>query len=508
MNDDNCESLVLIVDDRKAARYMAERTLRHAGFKTIEAASGDEALELARTMKPDVVLLDINLPDIDGYEICRRLRVDAATRSMAIIQMSATFESPEYRVRGLEGGADTFLVAPVESTVLVATVRAMLRLRQAEMRLREFDRRKDEFLATLAHELRNPLAPLLYCIDSLEQHDASPAELAHTLPIMRRQTEHLTRLVDDLIDMSRITQGKLALRRRAVTLAEIIGVAVEARQPEVDAKRQTLTVDLPSDPIELDADPVRLAQVFGNLISNAVKYSPPGGRIRIEGKTLNGSAEISVRDEGVGISPEDIGRIFDLFVQIGPPGSGLGLGLPLVSRLVAMHGGDVVASSAGIGKGSTFTVRLPLDVRRRDPIAVEQTRAPERAPAKKILVVDDNADAVDALVRLLAALKQDARAAYSGQEAIEAGREFAPDVVFMDIAMPGMTGLESIEHMRCEPWGRAAFICALSGHGQPGNVGRSMAAGADLHLVKPIGRKEIERVLARAGDSGGAAKEA
>ncbi|HEX5419806.1 MAG TPA: hybrid sensor histidine kinase/response regulator, partial [Gammaproteobacteria bacterium] len=322
---DNEDSLVLIVDDRDASRYMTERTLRQAGFRTAQAACGEEALSAVRAESPDVVVLDINLPDIDGYEICRRLRADGSMSSMAIIQMSATFESPEHRVRGLEGGADTFLVAPVEPTVLVATVRAMLRLRQAETRLREFDRRKDEFLAMLAHELRNPLAPLIYCIDSLEERGPSAAEIKRILPIMRRQTEHLVRLVDDLIDMSRITQNKLTLRRRRVELAEVIATAVEARRPELEAKSQSLTVDLPREPVEFDADPVRLAQVFGNLLSNAVKYSREGGSIRITAKTERDAAVVAVSDEGIGISTEHLDPIFDLFVQVGKPGTGLGI---------------------------------------------------------------------------------------------------------------------------------------------------------------------------------------
>jgi signal transduction histidine kinase len=493
---DNEGSLVLIVDDREATRYMTERTLRQAGFKTLQASGGEEALAVARAENPDVVVLDINLPDIDGYEICRRLRADESTAAMAIVQMSATFESAEHRVRGLEGGADTFLVAPVEPTVLVATVRAMLRLRQAEARLREFDRRKDEFLATLAHELRNPLAPLMYCLDSLAQNRLTP-ELARILPIMRRQTEHLVRLVDDLIDMSRITQNKLALRLRRIVLQEVLDVAVEARMPEIEARSQTLALDLPAEPVVLDGDAVRLAQVFGNLISNAVKYSPQGGRIGIEAKTSGGCVTVSVTDEGIGISPGDVERIFDLFVQVGEPGAGLGLGLPLVARLVAMHGGEVAASSRGVDRGSTFTVRLPLAVDAGTAAETEHDDAPEQRPVRKVLVVDDNPDAVDALVGLLGALGQNARAAYSGREALEIGPELRPEVVFMDISMPNMTGIESVERMRREAWGRSALICALSGHGQPADIERSLAAGADLHLVKPIGRKTIEQVLAR-----------
>src|SRR5690606_37703401 len=261
--------------------------------------------------------------------------------------------------RGLEGGADTFLIAPVESTVLVATVRAMLRLKRAEAELREFDRRKDEFLATLAHELRNPLAPLLYCLDLLEAR-VGDGELRSTVDIMRRQSDHLVRLVDDLVDMSRITQRKLALKLEAVSLQDVITTAVEGRQPELASKQQALTVNLPEEPIELHGDSVRLAQVFGNLLSNSIKYTGAGGRIGIDAKVDAPNVSISISDDGIGIPREDLERIFGLFVQAGQPSDGLGIGLALVHRIVQMHGGTITASSEGSNRGSTFTVRLPI----------------------------------------------------------------------------------------------------------------------------------------------------
>ncbi len=355
--------LVLVVDDTAASRYVNARTLRSAGFETLEAGTGAEALELARRELPELVLLDIKLPDFDGFEVCRRLREDPATASMAIVQISATFESAEYQVRGLEGGADTFLLSPVEPTVLVANVRAMLRLRRAEGELREFDKRKDEFLATVAHELRNPLAPLRYCLHMLEG-SREPPLLEHCLPIMRRQTEHLVRLVDDLTDMSRITQNKLRLRLERVDLAQTIGAAIEAQRPEIEANGLALEVALPSERLEVRADPVRLAQVFGNLLANAVKYTPSGGHVRV-GARLESPDQVAVivQDDGRGIEAESLERIFDLFVQVGDGGKGLGIGLALVARLVSMHGGSVEAHSDGVGRGSTFTVRLPLAAR-------------------------------------------------------------------------------------------------------------------------------------------------
>jgi two-component system, sensor histidine kinase len=497
-------SLVLVIDDNDAARYLAERTLRRAGFRTAEARSGEEGLALARSMLPDLVLLDISLPGISGFEVCRRLRGDPATASIAIVQISATFESPEYQVRGLEGGADTFLVAPVESTVLVATVRAMLRLRRAEAQLREFDRRKDEFLATLAHELRNPLAPLLYCLDTLQHQSGGGEQLDALLPIMRRQTEHLVRLVDDLTDMSRITQNKIGLQIQPASLAEILDMAIEARRSELEERGHTLTVSLPEAPVELHADAVRLTQVFGNLISNSIKFTPPGGEIRVlaEADAVSGHATVSVIDNGEGIAREDLERIFELFVQARQPGSGLGIGLALVNRIVQMHGGQVSASSDGPGRGSTFRVKLPMRAG-----LVASSESPQQAERvsgvrKRVLVVDDNVDAANAMAGMLRMMDQDVRTSYDGAQALEVAEDFEPHVIFMDITMPGVDGLESMARIRARSWSRGTLICALSGHGRPADLERSAQSGADMHLVKPIDRHTVERVLLEADPDG------
>ncbi|HEY8521877.1 MAG TPA: response regulator [Gammaproteobacteria bacterium] len=507
-------NLVLIVDDNEASRYVNARVLRDAGFDILETASGERAVELAQRDRPELVLLDINLPDIDGFEVCRRLRADPRTASMAIVQISATFEAAEYQVRGLEGGADTFLVSPIEPTVLVATVRAMLRLRRAEGVLREFDRRKDEFLATVAHELRNPLAPLRYCLDSLESApQPDPALLARCLRIMRRQLKHLMRLVDDLSDMSRIAENKLTLRLARVNLERALETAIEALRHDLEERGHHLVVDLPEEAIEVMGDPVRLAQVFGNLLSNAIKYTPNGGRIEVTARPdRDGCATVSVADTGVGIRPEDIDRIFDLFVQVGQRGTGLGIGLALVNRIVAMHGGTVTAWSGGPGRGSTFTVRLPLAAPRAAGVPPERAAEPQpRAAAgraggsapgplrPRVLVVDDNADAADAMTTLLHGLGCEVRACYGGEEALTGARALRPDVVFVDITMPDLDGLAVIAQMRREPWGERAWICTVSGHGQAYRA-RALEAGADEHLVKPIGVGELRRALEHAAE--------
>lgn len=488
------ESLILVVDDKPAVRYVTERTIRHAGFRTAEAATGEEALEKAQSLKPDVMVLDIAMPGIDGYEVCRRIRENEVTASMAIVMMSATFESAEHRVRGLDVGADSFIVAPVEPAVLVATVKAMVRLRRAEAELREFDRLKNEFLATLAHELRNPLAPLLYCIDLIDTPDGQ-ADLDNTLAIMRRQGQHLVRLVDDLVDMSRITQNKLTLKVEPLVLQEVIGTAVEARRPEVRARQQTLTVDLPDEPISMRGDEVRLAQVFGNLIGNSIKYTGDGGHIHIAVKVEGPFASVEISDDGIGIMPEDLERVFGLFVQGRHLGGGLGIGLALVHRMVRMHNGTITASSEGLHCGSTFTVRLP--VLHADDLAVRGAADGAAGPIAplKIVVVDDNIDLVDAMANLLRAMGHHVRTCYDGEAGLRVAREFEPDLAFVDITMPGMNGYDTVAAMRTQAWSAHAMICTLSGHSQVTDQQRSEAAGADLHLVKPLRRADLERVL-------------
>jgi len=501
----NTPPLLLVVDDSEPGRYVSVRTLRNAGFRTIETASGHEALTLADSERPDLVLLDIRLPDIDGFEVCKRLRRNPNLPSLAIIQMSATFEAAEYKVRALEGGADTFLADPVEPAVLVATVRAMLRLRHAELQLREFDRRKDEFLATVAHELRNPLAPLRHCVELLAQSPDSPAALQTCLPIMRRQSEHLVRLVDDLADMSRITQNKLTLRLSSLDVMQALQDAIAEHRPDLEAKQQTLEVDAPDHPVMLAADAVRLGQVFGNLLANSVRYTPQGGHLAISVHETEQEVSITFADNGEGIDPKDLARIFDLFVQVTPHTTGLGIGLALVHRIVQMHGGSISASSPGRGAGSTFTVRLPLgelevkDDERREAVQFRDSARPksQAAPTRqRVLIVDDNPDVADSLAKLLESMAHDVRVAYRGEEGVRAYSEFSPDIVLMDINMPDMDGLEAIARIREAPGGTRTLICTLSGHGKTHAV-RAFDAGADGHLVKPVGRAELNAVLAR-----------
>ena len=368
MADTYIDSVILNVDDTDGARYAKTRILQRAGFNVIEAATGADALEAARTRAPDLVLLDVKLPDINGFEVCRRLKEDLATRSILVLQISASYLDIADKVQALDGGADNYLFEPVEPDELIANVRALLRLGRVERSLREADLRKDAFLATLAHELRNPLGPIRSSVAILQRlmPNAESAQ-ERAIQIILRQTDVMVRLVDDLLDVARITQGKIALRKAPVGLAELIESAVETTAPFVEARHHTLTLELPSTPVSLDGDAVRLAQVVSNLIHNAAKVTPKHGSIRVRAMRDGELARISVEDNGIGIAPECLGSIFDLFTQSGHTADrvqdGLGIGLSLVKSLVELHGGSIVSSSPGPGLGSTFTVELPLSDR-------------------------------------------------------------------------------------------------------------------------------------------------
>ena len=357
-------ALVLVVDDRPDARYVRSRALTAAGLRVIEAASVRETFQQAGSHSPDVILLDVELPDGNGLDACRRLREDSKTAGCAIIQISAHFDRPIDQVNALDIGADAFLPASAEPAVLVATVRALIRMRRAEAALRETDQRKDEFLAVLAHEIRNPLGALRMALAYFEHAPMSDASMVRARDIMLRQIGQLKRLIDDLSDLSRIRRGKIELRRTRIDVIECVRAAIETTHAAIGAAHHTLHSELPETPIHVMGDPERLQQVFSNLLSNAAKYTPQGGALRIRATRSGPYAEVAVTDNGIGIAPEDLSRVFELFVQLHnherASGEGLGIGLALVRRLVELHGGMVNATSAGLGHGSTFSVTLPV----------------------------------------------------------------------------------------------------------------------------------------------------
>lgn len=368
--------------------------------------------------------------------------------------------------------------------------------------LRESDRRKTEFLATLAHELRNPLAPIQTGLDLMRVAGDSPAAMARARPVMERQLAHMVRLIDDLLDVARITRGKVALKKERMPLQAMIASAIETSQPLIEAGRHVLQVHLPDEPLMLHADPTRIAQVVGNLLNNAAKYTAPGGDIRLQARRDGGNAVVSVSDSGVGIREELLTAVFDMFTQdrrnIDRAQGGLGIGLTLVRRLVELHGGTVTATSPGPGKGSTFTVVLPLAIGSAQQSAPE-TSAQRANPSAglRILVVDDNVDAADALASLLALGGHVTREAHDGSSALAQAEAFHPDVAFLDIGMPGMDGYEVARALRRRPDTAHMVLIALTGWGAATDRAESRAAGFDHHLTKPAGLAEIEALLNR-----------
>jgi PAS domain S-box-containing protein len=375
--------------------------------------------------------------------------------------------------------------------------------RLIEETLRQSDRRKDEFLATLAHELRNPLAPIRTGLELLKltQHNDVTANV---LPMMQRQLEHLVRLIDDLMDVSRISSGKFALRRERVTLQHVAAVAVEASRQLIDVAGQTLTTDWPDEPVWLDADPTRLAQIFCNLLNNSAKHTRTGGHIRLSAIRQHGDVLISVQDTGPGIPPEFIDSVFDMFTQLKRTGDhaqgGLGIGLALVRTLVTMHGGRVEVTSSGIDQGTTFTVTLPVaDARGLEPVhdvSLPTGTADAGPVCQRILVVDDNVDAAETMVLLLSAAGHVACAAFAGRHAMELAPTFRPDVVFLDIGMPDLDGYDVARHLLADPVTASARLIALTGWGAPADLAKSRAAGFHAHLTKPVDMGEVTALLA------------
>ena len=634
MNDATA-NLILNVDDNDGARYAKSRILSRAGFEVIEAANGTQALELARASLPDLILLDVKLPDVNGFEVCRQIKASPETAAILVLQTSAAAVQSIDRIRGLDGGADSYLIEPIEPAELIAHVRALLRVRRAEgalreseerfrqmaeniddvfwmldpatdqllyvspayhhlwgdsailpqpgpahwagsvhqedeatveaayralasgtpyeieyrivrpngttrwvaerafpvrdsrdsiyrlagivndiserkaneMVLRDADRRKDEFLAMLAHELRNPLAPIRNAIELLDPSRAPTTQNFETMrEVIGRQVRHLSRLVDDLLDVARITQGKITLRQENVSLVAAIEAAIETVAPALTKKAHTLRTEMPDDSVYIVGDGVRIAQVLGNILSNAVKYTPQEGEILVDVHESDEDVQITVRDNGVGMSAETIPHIFDLFVQsqnsLERSEGGLGIGLPLARTLVELHGGQIQAFSAGAGQGSEFVVRLPLTRRVQsgqpavpdEPVAALPVE-PGTGPALRLLLVDDSVDAATLLSMVLEADGYDVRIAHESTQALEIAARFKPEVVLLDLGLPGMDGFQLAQEMRKLDSTASALLVAVTGYGQAGDRQRSHDAGFDYHLVKPVAVDEIHRVI-------------
>jgi PAS domain S-box-containing protein len=623
---DNSSILILNVDDNDGARYVKTRILQSAGFQVIEAANGTDALEMARQRRPALVLLDVKLPDISGIEVCRRIKSDVSTATVLVLQTSAALIGRDDKIRGLDGGADNYLAAPIEADELIANVNALLRLQRTQTELRNSDERfrqlaeniedvfwmfgiadqrllyaspayerlftrplaqlqqspddwlvavhpedrilvqadwreflhsghydqefrlgqdddvrwvrdraflvrddqqqpyriaritsdiserknmegllrtadehKNDFLATLAHELRNPLSPIRSAVTLMNSVSPTQTEVhQRARDVILRQVGHLTHLVDDLLDVARISQGKLTLRRQDIELHAVVEPAVETVKALIEARHHTLVLDLPPAPVWLHGDPVRLSQIIGNLLHNAAKFTDPGGRIGVTVTVPQPDRiRIAVSDDGIGITTYNLARIFDMFAQGASTRDrvhdGLGIGLSLVSRLVEMHGGTVEVTSEGIGKGSTFVVEFPL----QQPTSVVPPVAEEPPPLahQRLLLVDDNIDSVSVMAELLSLMGHEVYTANNAEDALQLARAQLPATIVLDLGLPGTDGYALARMLRAEPAFATTRLIAHTGYGSDQDRERSREAGFDFHLVKPAKFDDLERAL-------------
>jgi signal transduction histidine kinase len=522
---------ILLVDDQPGKLLSYEAILSELGENLIKASSGREALEHLLKTDITVVLMDVSMPELDGFELAEIIRGHPRYQKTAIIFVSAVHLTDLDRLKGYASGAVDYVSVPVVPELLRAKVSVFAELyrktreserlnreleqrvaertaeleastsRQIELaeQLRQADRRKDEFLALLAHELRNPLAPVRNAVTIMRMKDSLDPEIAWCRDVIERQANQLTRLVDDLLDVSRITRGKIKLRMERLDLATVIEAAVETSRPLIDAHKHELVVALPKQRVQIEGDLTRLTQVIANLLNNAAKYQNEKGRIELTADCKDNEAIIRVRDGGVGIPGEMLAQIFELFSQgertPDRAQGGLGIGLSLVKNLVEMHGGTVRAVSGGAGMGSEFEVRLPCSTVELAALAREAD--PATVPASRplrILVVEDSKDAAESLAKLLRLAGHEVLVAHDGQKAIEIAGSERPTVMLLDIGLPGMDGYEVCRRMRQQGHSQARII-AVTGYGQERDRQRSHDAGFDSHTVKPVDPSELMRLV-------------
>jgi PAS domain S-box-containing protein len=372
-------------------------------------------------------------------------------------------------------------------------------LEAANALLKDADRRKDEFLAVLSHELRNPLAPIRTAAHLLDSPHLPASDLLWARTVIQRQVRHMSALLDDLLDIARITRGRMELKVRPVSLKSVVDAAVEAARPLIDRNNHKLVVMLPENDLVLAADPLRLSQILSNLLTNAAKYTDAGGHIELSGQVAGGRLSLRVRDDGIGIAPDALSRIFTMFAQVdgsaGRSEGGLGIGLALVKGLVTLHGGTVRAHSDGAGRGSEFIVELPVAAPREDAIPAPGADAAPAAGSRRVLVADDNKDAADTLGLLLELYGHEVRIAHSGNAALAVAHAFRPNVALLDIAMPDLSGYEVARNLRVDACCPDILLIALTGYGQDGDKERAHEAGFDHHLTKPVDPSKLEALI-------------
>lgn len=539
---------VLVVDDERRNLEAVEVALHGLDAKLIGVTSGQQALRELLRRNVALILLDVHLPTLDGFETARLIRSRTRNRHVPIVFLTAHNQNEEDMRRGYKLGAVDYLFKPFAPDVLRAKVQAFVDLRNrtaqvraqakrlhelerqaSERRLREArreweaaalrrkmeeqreinahleqaDRRKDEFLAVLAHELRNPLAPLVSGLELIRMDAAGNASIEHACAIMSRQVHHLTRLVDDLLDVSRITRGKVDLSKRVLDVRACIEQSVETCKPLIEAARHTLKIELPGEPLVCDADPVRITQLVSNLLSNAARYTEPGGHLEVCGRVQDDEVVITVRDDGKGIEPHMLERIFDMFVQERTGGEGLGLGLTLVQQLVRMHGGHVAARSEGLGRGAEFEVRLPRVDERALEAPDEACGLPEPPEAPlDVLLVDDHLDIAETTQALLESWGHRVHVAHTGEGGAELAATLRPDLALLDIGLPDIDGYEVATRIRQQLGKQRPYLVAVTGFGQASDRERAYQAGFDGHLVKPATPDCLRGVLREVQRSG------
>ncbi|HEU5310107.1 MAG TPA: ATP-binding protein, partial [Candidatus Eisenbacteria bacterium] len=498
---------VLVADDNADMRDYLHRLL--AGTYEVEVvADGQAALESVRAAPPDLVLADVMMPRLDGFGLLAAIREDPLTRSVPVLLLSAR-AGEESRIEGLAAGADAYMVKPFSARELLARVASLLELAhvraETEQALRRHNRAKDEFLAMLGHELRNPIGALASAVHVFEHADRSPEEDARARAAMLRQVRHLGRLVDDLLDASRVTAAKIHLDREPVDLSGAVRNALETLRIAGALDRHTIEVQ--SESAWVDGDETRLEQIVANLVGNAVKFTPSGGRVSVTVRNRDDSVVLEVADNGSGIEPEALANIFELFEQgartLDRRQGGLGIGLTLVQRLVELHGGMVRAESDGIGKGSTFTVSLPAippppsqgGPRQDGGSTVEVFEVSVHPLGRRVLVIEDHEDAREMLRAMLELDGHEVHAAGNGKEGIDAALRVRPEVVLIDVGLPELDGYEVARALRANPDAQGLYLVALTGYGQPEDRERAKEAGFDEHVVKPIDPDRLSAIL-------------
>lgn len=527
---------ILLVDDQPGKLLTYEAILSELGENLIVANSGRVALELLLKHDVTVVLMDVSMPELDGFELAEIIHAHPRFQKVAIIFVSAVHLSDMDRLKGYQSGAVDYVPVPVVPELLRAKVRVFTELYRHKRDLERLtaeleervaqrteeleqsirgqqrltaqllhnDRRKDEFLALLGHELRNPLAPVRNAVTILRMKDGrADPQVTACVDIIERQTTQLTRLVDDLLDVSRVTQGKISLRTARQDMEEIVQAAIEMSRPVIDARRHTIHVRVDARPTLVLGDATRLTQVISNLLNNAAKYQNEGGRIEVTISAVGDSVATRVRDYGIGVPPEMLEAIFDLFSQADRTSDrangGLGIGLSLVRSLVELHGGQVSASSEGVGQGAEFLMVLPAlheeHVDDAPMVAPSFESIPAVVEGRRVLIVDDNQDAAESLATLLRLSGHDVTVVYDGLDGLRVAGELQPSIVFLDIGLPSLDGYEVCRQMRATHRDGVQIV-AMTGYGMERDKELAREAGFDAHTVKPVDIAMIHQIIA------------